>query len=321
MDFPILLKNQINALCDGVSLSELSQNSSHLSETYRGSRIGKERLLQTSKQALVYAVTRMPATFGAIAETLEKISAIYDFNPQTMLDVGAGTGACGWAAESFFDLQKLVCLEREDVMRSLGQSLMKESDIPLLQQSQWQTFDLIKDELPSKADLVTASYILNELHDAYQEKAILKLWQATEQVLLIVEPGTPKVFANLLKLRDILLQAGAYVIAPCPHQQKCPLKNDDWCHFSARIARSRLHRQAKSAEMGYEDEKYCYMAFSHQPLSFSYQRILKKPMITKAEVAFDICSFDGKNNVEKISVKNKSMYKKAKKLAWGDILA
>ena len=320
MEFPILLRKQIEDLYDGVKQTELAQNSRQLSQNYRENKGDGVRLLQTQREALAYAAVRMPATFGAVSAAFEKVLEVYPFSPLTMLDVGAGTGACGWVAESFFELENLVCLEREKVMFSLGKQFMENSDRTVLRQAQWQNFDLLQSEALPHADLVTASYMLNELPVQDREKAILKLWQSAKQVLLIVEPGTPKAFASLRELRDILLRAGANVVAPCPHHDKCPLERENWCHFSTRIARSRLHKQLKSAEMGYEDEKFCYMAFSRQPIALSYERILRDPKVTKAEIACEVCRANAQKETIKISVRDKNMYKKAKKLGWGDIL-
>ena len=315
--FPSVLQQQIEKLLEGVKLSDVPYQA--LSQKYRGERQVSARLLQSAPEAMAYAAVRMPATFGAVSEALQKIIEVFDFSPQTMLDVGAGTGACGWAAQGLFDLKNLICLERESVMRDLGKTLMSNNEYPVLSQAQWYDFDLLRDDIAYKADLVTASYIINELPDVEKEKAILKLWQATEQVLLIVEPGTSQAFAGLLKLRDFLVSQGAHIIAPCPHQKECPLNGGDWCHFSARIARSRLHRQLKSAEMGYEDEKYCFMAFSRQPLALSYNRVLKEPKVSKAEVVCELCTDNGECLIKKISIKDKADYKKAKKMSWGDI--
>ena len=316
--FPFELQQQIEKLLERFKLSDLPYH--ELSKKYRGDRKGVRSLLQSKQEAMAYAAVRMPATFGAVSAALKNIIRLFDFKPTTMIDIGAGTGACGWAAQELLELKSLVCLEREVIMRDLGKILMSGSDNPLLSQAQWVDFDVLNDDVSCEADLVTAAYIINELPNFQKEKALLKLWQATKKVLLIVEPGTPSAFSDLLKLRDFLVSYGAHIIAPCPHQQKCSLEAGDWCHFSARIARSRLHRQLKSAQMGYEDEKYCYMAFTKVPLTLKYQRVLKEPQITKAEVVCHVCQSGGHCEFVHFSVKNKENYKKAKKMCWGDIL-
>ena len=133
-----------------------------------------------------------------------------------------------------------------------------------------------------------------------------------------MEPGTPKAFKGLLEIRNQLIQYGAKVLAPCPHEEKCNLSDNDWCHFSCRIARSKLHKQLKSASMGYEDEKFCYMVFGRQDGSCSYKRVLKKPEINKAEIKLEICAENGEIRRDIISVRDKQNYKNAKKIEWGD---
>ena len=114
-------------------------------------------------------------------------------------------------------------------------------------------------------DLVTASYLLNELPEAARPRLIERLWQATAGVLVIVEPGTPAGYSRILAARDALIRHGANVIAPCPHAQACPLVAPDWCHFAARVARSRRHRLAKAATVPWEDEKFSYVALAREP--------------------------------------------------------
>ncbi|TIU19787.1 MAG: methyltransferase type 11, partial [Mesorhizobium sp.] len=91
------------------------------------------------------------------------------------------------------------------------------------------------------------------------------LWRLTSDTLLIVEPGTPAGWQRVLAVRSQLIEAGAHVSAPCPHEAPCPLVPPDWCHFSRRVARSRLHRLAKEADVPWEDEKFIYLAASRQP--------------------------------------------------------
>ncbi len=93
------------------------------------------------------------------------------------------------------------------------------------------------------------------------------MWAKTNDTLLIVEPGTPSGYQRILDARAQLIKNGAHVIAPCPHDDACPLVKPDWCHFSQRLQRSRVHKQLKSAELPYEDEKFIYVALSRAPVA------------------------------------------------------
>src|SRR6185312_799620 len=67
-------------------------------------------------------------------------------------------------------------------------------------------------------------------------------------------------FADLLRARGTLLDAGFRIVAPCPHDLDCPwATGSDWCHFPARLPRSARHRQVKGARLGWEDEKFSYV--------------------------------------------------------------
>ncbi len=320
MTFPLTLRQEIENLLQGQKVSVLAKNYEQLSSRYRGNKSSSASLLTTYQEALSYATARMPATYGAVSSALDKVLQLIDTAPKTMLDVGAGTGACGWAVCEKINLQQLICLEREPMMRQIGQNLMQKSETPVLHKAQWFDGDLLKSAIFPSADLVTASYVLNELGSNALSVAE-KLWKTTAQILLLIEPGTPKDFKQLLQIRDKLIEQGAYVVAPCPHIGKCPLVGENWCHFSARIERSRLHKLVKGADMGYEDEKYCFMAFSRQPLQISYQRILDIPKIEKNQICAAVCTPQGKYMNYSVSAKDTEKYKKAKKWRWGDILS
>ena len=57
----------------------------------------------------------------------------------------------------------------------------------------------------NKAELVLCSYCLNELSQSGRKAAVNRLWESTERLLLIVEPGTPEGYANILSAREQLL--------------------------------------------------------------------------------------------------------------------
>lgn len=320
MRLPAELKSAIEKLASQNEHKKLSSDAKDLSYKYRKESGKGKRLLTTENEAISYSVVRMPATFGAVSKAFEYVLENITNIPRTLLDVGAGTGAASFAIEDQIDLDSVVCLEREEAMQKVGKDLMKESSSEVLRDAKWISYDLAREEIREKADMVVASYMLNELSDGERLRALEKLWNASKNILLLIEPGTPSGYEQLLKARDYLNEKGGYMVAPCPHKGKCLLremKESDWCHFSCRVERTKLHKQLKDASLGYEDEKFAYMAFSKEEVSLTKNRILRHPTIEKGRISVDICSLDGIRR-EIITRSDKENFKKVKKTKWGD---
>lgn len=109
----------------------------------------------------------------------------------------------------------------------------------------WQEFDLLKDNIELLSDLVISSYVINELPQEKRNDVIKKLYNSTNNLLIIIEPGTPDGFKNIRESRKLLLNEGADIVVPCTHNYECPLK-DDWCNTSVRVARSKIHKFLKT---------------------------------------------------------------------------
>ena len=171
-----------------------------------------------------------------------------------------------------------------------------------------------------KCQLIVASYSLGEIPAQECDTLVEKLWEKSTKVLALIAPGTPRGFACLRRDRDQLLQKGAHLIAPCPHSNACPLSQGDWCHFSARLNRSSLHRRAKEAELNYEDEKFFYLLFSKEPVAQCASRIIRHPRKGKGHVHLTLCKPEGiKETI--VTKKEGSLYPLAKKSHWGDEIA
>ena len=169
----------------------------------------------------------------------------------------------------------------------------------------------------SAADLVVASYMIAEVSDAEQSTLTELMWTKTRDTLLIVEPGTPAGYARILTARRQLIALGAHVAAPCPHDGECPLNAPDWCHFTQRLPRSRAHKQIKSAELPYEDEKFIYVALTRAPVARHRARVLAQPVITKIAVTAKLCTPHGV--VSSIAPRrDKIAYARFRKYNWGD---
>lgn len=295
MEFPTALRAAVEQEAEKEGASRLLSQAQALSRRYREESGRGRRLLTQGAEATAYAAARMPATFGACAAAMQYAAEVLpDFRPHTLLDAGAGTGAAAWAAEAVFHPESILCLEREPAMRELGQRLAQAGP-PALQSARWQAADLTAGPLP-QAELVTAAYVLNELPPAALQTAAERLWQAARGLLLVVEPGTPAGFAVLRQVRERLTGLGARIAAPCPHSGPCPMTGPDWCHFTCRVARSRLHRQLKGGEAPYEDEKFAYLALCRPALLAGEPggaRVLRHPQVAKGRIALTLCTAQG----------------------------
>lgn len=316
MEFPQTLRSQIELKASAWQPSVLKNASAELTRRYKTESGAGKRLVISELDALIYAAVRMPATFAAVSAAMEQSAAGFADGFETMLDVGAGTGAAAWAAEELFGIGKITCLEREDAMLSLGRELAK--DAGFAGEMDLCRFDISENVPDMKAELVTESYMLNEMSRTERERVIRSLWDCTEKLLILVEPGTPEGFAVIKEARSIILSTGGHIAAPCPHEEGCRLAEDDWCHFTARVQRSRLHKLIKGADVPYEDEKYSYIAFTREDMNSRGMRILRHPVTGKGHIKLSVCTKD--ENKEITVTKSSPLYKAARKAACGDLL-
>lgn len=321
MELPIELRNIIENEIDKTSIKELQKNAEIISLKYRAEENKKGKRLITERiEALSYAAVRMPATYGAVRTALQKTFELYDGKITSLIDVGAGTGAGTWAANELIELDEIICLEREDSMRELGEYFMTESSI--LKNVIWKEFDLLNSEIDKKADLVICSYVLNELNDKDRKLALEKLWEATNKVLLIIEPGTPLGFKEIKELRRKLLNYGGGIIAPCPNIESCPIAENDWCHSTCRIARSKVHKILKNGDVPYEDEKFSYISVykSEEGVNKNgYARVLRHPIIESGKITLQLCTENG-ILTKIVTKKDKELFKIARKINCGDLI-
>lgn len=317
MEIPINLKESIEKQANRYNPNQLKERASSLSQRYRNNQGTGERMLTEEIDAVVYSIVRMPATFGAVSAALHYALQCSKFSPKTLLDVGAGTGAAVWAADAIFDLDSVICLEREAAMRKLGGLYMADGGLHA-KEIEWEDYEVGKNTVQHQADLVIVSYMLNEIAEHKRPELLKSLWQATKGMLLFVEPGTPAGYHGLLKSRELLLRLGAYIAAPCPHERSCKVKDPNWCHFTCRIQRSRLHRILKEGDAPYEDEKYFYMAFTKFPVLQAKARILRHPLIEKGMITLELCG-QKENKTVKIRKRDGMLFKAAKKSKCGDI--
>lgn len=320
MELPAPLRLAIDRLLENTPLPALRQAAKTLSDRYRA-EVRDGRLHMADDLAVkAYLAQRMPATYAAVHASLDALAeARPGFSPKTLLDIGSGPGTVLWAAADLWpDLERATMLEAGTAARSTGQGLAGEG---ISARTEWLAGDATL-ALPALAptDLVTLAYVLDELPPPAVTRLIERLWALAAGALLIVEPGTPAGWRRILDVRAQLIAAGGHILAPCPHHAPCPLVAPDWCHFSRRVARSRLHRLAKDAEVPWEDEKFIYLAVSRQPAPQQRARVLAPPKAGSGKVSLKLCRPGGSAAEQLFSKRDGAAYKAARRAGWGDSL-
>ncbi|MFD9871790.1 small ribosomal subunit Rsm22 family protein, partial [Streptomyces niveus] len=320
------LRAALAGLLDGLPPSQAARAVERLIANYRGATPTGTPLLRDRSDVAAYAAYRMPATFEAVRSALEALAvAAPGWVPASHVDVGGGTGAAVWAAEATWPDQgdeggvsgagegrTTTVLDWAEPALALGRELATGSRVPALRDVEWRRTRIGTGLKLPECDLVTVSYVLNELTDGDRAALVAETARAAEAVV-IVEPGTPDGYERVIEARDVLIGAGLRVAAPCPHSGACPIEpGTDWCHFAARVSRSSLHRQVKGGSLAYEDEKFSYVAavrFDAEPVR---ARVTRKPQTRKGQMLLDLCTENDGLRRESVSKRHGPLYRSAR---------
>lgn len=313
---PLKLSNAIDRELASLPPDKLREACFDLTQRYN-----QGQFIKTQLHRQAYMGVRLPATYGATRQVFRRIEPF--LTPITsLLDLGAGMGALAWAAaDGMPNLHSITLFERDVEMLRMGQHLTQNNLDPL--EIAWCRDDITQAVSFPSHEAVVMSYILNELSLKEQIHAIQKAYEATDKLLILIEPGTPKGYNNILLARTFLIDQGAHIIAPCPHKAPCPLapafkEGKDWCHFRVRIPRGKYHRRAKEASLPYEDEKYSYLVVSPHQQHQSGDRIIKAPILKTGHVILDLCTKSGQEERRIVSKSEGEAYARARDCDWGD---
>jgi ribosomal protein RSM22 (predicted rRNA methylase) len=321
MQIPAELRAALDAQLEGVPRGPLTERAERISTLYRDSA-ASAIAVRDETDALAYAITRAPATYGAVRNALMRLQERNpNFTPATALDLGTGTGAASWAiAEMWPQITAITQVDNNQPLLRLNRTLAQQSSNTVLRSATQITANLTQKTEAAQADLVTLSYILAELPDTQAQSLLNAAWSLCTGAFVLVEPGTPAGYKRILTARTTLLNSGAHILTPCPHEQSCPLIPPDWCHFAQRIERSRDHRLLKSADLPYEDEKFSYLIAVREPhfTPASAARILARPERAKTSITTKLCQPNGAADLLTILKRDKPAWNQVKKKEWGN---
>jgi ribosomal protein RSM22 (predicted rRNA methylase) len=293
-----------------------------LSARYRDPDPGAPGGPLSETERLAYVVTRMPATRAALAIVLSELSAREPRPVASVLDLGTGPGTSLWADASLPSLEQATLVDADAAMLALGERLWRHHPRQATLRVRWERARLGQPGGWAPHDLVLLSYVLGELPPDVGSSLLTRAREAGRLGIAIVEPGTPRGFARVIAARDALIAAGWHTLAPCPHDAPCPWRATaagDWCHFAARLGRSRLHRQMKGGDLGWEDEKFSYVVALRPPVAPARAagRVVRHPIKGTGHVKLTLCTRDG--IVERtVTRKDREAYRGARDVVWGD---
>lgn len=300
---PPAIRASIEERVDAIGFAAVKRAATMLSGAYREGAAASQ--IPAGERVTAYLVTRMPATYAAARAVLEQTVPLLAARAvETVLDIGAGTGAASIAAREFFPGARFTLVERDAAMLQAAREWLP--DAVFVAQ------DAARMELPPH-DVVLASYSLGEMGARFATR----LWKAARVALVILEPGTKKGFGVVREIRANLLAAGGHMLAPCPAAGECPMIDPDWCHFAARVERSSLHRRMKDAELGYEDEKFSYVALAREPAILPSARIVRHPQHQPGVITLETCTPSGLGTA-RVTKRDRELFRRARRAGWGD---
>ena len=325
MELPISCRTALDDLiADGAyTTAQLRASVEKMTISYKEASGRGSRLVTGRREVLAYAASRMPATYGAVCTSLD--AALAALAPgeaeslSTVLDLGAGTGAAVLAADALLPgTVRITAVEREPEMLAVGRRLTADAPVDWTL-SDAAVFAKKTVEAGRTYDVVIASYMTNELSDDTRRNLLSLLWRITGKLLLLIEPGTKVGSAILRDAKAQFAACGASVCAPCPQIGDCPLNEDDWCHFTCRVARSKLHKALKGGDVPYEDEKFSYLALTRLPYHPASARVLRHPQKDAGRITLTLCTPVGRE-IRTVTKRDKAAFAAARKAGAGDAL-
>ncbi|KAF8940800.1 37S ribosomal protein S22 [Dissophora ornata] len=247
------------------------------------------------RESIAYIAAMASTTYSAIKNVLEEVNRrVPDLQPRTFLDFGTGPGTAIWAANEVWETPlkytgidaSLAMLETAEeileVMSSRGAPICNVTLKPFMSHG----------SQDAKHDVVMSAFALSELTTPALRKSTLEhLWDSTNDMLILIDRGTPSGFKILAEAREQILgldadrfkvkpkydaygnqlpeeepqaREPAHVLAPCPHDKICPIyaslsRETQWCHFSQKVQRPDFLRKTKHSKENFEDSKYTYV--------------------------------------------------------------
>ncbi|EFP00941.1 hypothetical protein CRE_20749 [Caenorhabditis remanei] len=176
----------------------------------------------TSKEAAAaYSLARLAPNYADISRCLEEFNRIPDFQPETILDYGSGSGAGFWAATSRWDnVKEITMVDLSDAIMKFSMDSLRKNHNPADGIDNGRPFvhdniNFRRHLIPSlntTYDVVIAHRVLCEIGSSETRLQLIEsLWKRTNRFLVLIESSQSGAFGGILEARDFILSQGTLV--------------------------------------------------------------------------------------------------------------
>jgi len=271
-------------------------NEVHLNFTQKRENINE--YTESEKLVGAYSCFYMPTNMAKFDYLLKVLppQICEDFKDCHFLDIGTGPGTFLLSYLNFVGAEyknSIVALDPADLMQAQAKKNLN-FFFP-----DFKEVDFIKNIREIK---LSGKIILNfghSLNEMGREACLEYIEKLHAQFVVFLEPGTPAVFEQMLKVRSELFKRGYDVVYPCENNGACPLDGElDWCHqiikathdpsierLSQLIAKDR--RSMPAIIHVYSKKKVTAMDLEN----FKQARYLRKLQETKFSFEWEVCKY------------------------------
>lgn len=280
---------------------------------------------------LQYLMIRAAPEYATLVRVFDEIVKKHpDYKPRSFFDFGSGVGTGTWAVNEFWknEIFEYFSVDTSPHMNDLARLILchgKENvEMPLKGYFQRQ---FLPASMDLKYSIVLSAYSLMELPSMKSRiETIQKLWNKTEDYLIIIEQGTNAGFQIVNEAREFVLNGPenqkGYAFSPCPNDNVCPryLEHKTPCNFLMKY--ESLPFMSKSEPLA-ELFSYVILKKGVRPTEDpQWPRVVRAPIVSSGHTICKLCTKEGELK-EIIFSKGKydqTTYRCARSCNWGDVL-
>ncbi|XP_039761967.1 methyltransferase-like protein 17, mitochondrial [Pararge aegeria] len=280
--------------------------------------------------SLQYLMARAPPEYAALVRILDEIKRrLPDYTPRSFFDFGSGVGTGTWAVNTYWknDIFDYFTVDTSTHMNDLARLILCQGrDNVVMPFKSYHQRQFLPASVDLKYNIVLSAFSLFEMPSMQSRlETIQKLWNKTEDFLIIVEHGSNAGFRVVNEAREFILNGckeKGYAFAPCPNNNVCPryLELETPCNFL--IKYETLGFPSK-VEIMANLFSYIILRKGDRPSDDpQWPRIVRAPIVRSGHTICRLCTQNGELK-EIIFSKGKydqSTYRCARSSNWGDTL-